>query len=95
MSPSKLHANLAMGLPVIYVGPRESNVDAAIAQEQCGISLRHGDAEGLVEFVCQCQAEPEHFAGLKRHAREAFDTRYCDLRTLPQFDRVIELVTSG
>ena len=30
MSPSKLHANLAAGLPVVYVGPQGSNVDEAI-----------------------------------------------------------------
>ena len=30
MSPSKLHANLAAGLPVVYVGPEGSNVDEAI-----------------------------------------------------------------
>ena len=30
MSPSKLHANLAAGLPVLYVGPEGSNVDEAI-----------------------------------------------------------------
>lgn len=90
MSPSKLHANLAMALPVIYFGPEESNVDAAIDRSGAGVSLRHGDAGGLVEFVKQCQQDPDRLTDLKRKAREAFDSHYCDLKTLPQFDRILE-----
>jgi len=90
MSPSKLHANLAMGLPVIYFGPERSNVDAAIERSGAGVSLRHGDATGLVAFVEACQANPAHLAELKQKARGAFDSHYCDLQTLPQFDRILE-----
>ncbi len=39
MSPSKLHANLAAGLPVLYVGPTGSNVDEAIERFGCGTQL--------------------------------------------------------
>ena len=51
MSPSKLHANLAAGLPVLYVGPAGSNVDDAILAFDCGTSLREGDVEGLLAAV--------------------------------------------
>lgn len=94
MSPSKLHSNLAMGLPIVYVGPQGSNVDEAIAQQQCGISLRHGEAEQLAEFVRRCLSDPEHHATLRRQSRAAFDAHYCDLKTLPQFDAIIEQLTT-
>src|SRR3546814_11110641 len=47
MSPSKLHANLAAGLPVLYVGPPGSNVDEAIERHDCGPSVREGDVRAV------------------------------------------------
>ena len=32
MSPSKMHGNLAMGLPILFVGPKGCNVDEAVQQ---------------------------------------------------------------
>jgi colanic acid biosynthesis glycosyl transferase WcaI len=90
MSPSKLHANLAMSLPVIYVGPRHSNVDEAIERFGCGVSLRPGDADGLAFIVRELMKNREKHADLRQRARKAFEEAYCDFRTLPQFDRVIE-----
>ena len=95
MSPSKLHANLAMRLPVIYVGPERSNVDEAIKRFGCGVSLRHGDVAGLVDFVRTLMAEPRRLAELGRRARSAFEQRYCDRHTLPQFDAVIDQLDLG
>lgn len=96
MSPSKLHANLAMHLPVVYVGPATSNVDQAIEEYACGVSLRNGDAAGLVAFVRQCLADPEQLTELRSRARRAFDSSYCDTRTLPQFDAILrELVPAA
>jgi glycosyltransferase involved in cell wall biosynthesis len=95
MSPSKLHANLAMGLPVAYVGPRGSNVDDAIARFGCGASLRHGDAQGLADYLRLLMSEPSARAAARAAARRAFDQAYCDRRTLPQFDRVLESLTAG
>lgn len=90
MSPSKLHANLAMSLPVIYVGPRHSNVDEAIERFGCGVSLRPGDSEGLAFIVRELMKNREKHAEWRQRARKAFEEAYCDFRTLPQFDRVIE-----
>lgn len=85
MSPSKLHSNLAAGLPVVYVGPTGSNVDEAIDATGCGWSLRHGDVDGLVEAVRALPA-PE----VRARARRAFEERYCDEATLPRFDAVLD-----
>jgi colanic acid biosynthesis glycosyl transferase WcaI len=90
MSPSKIHSNLAMGLPLIYVGPRRSNVDEAIGRFGCGISLRHGQDASLVDFVRSMMSVNARRAELKRCAREAFDTAYCDTAVMPRFEAVIE-----
>lgn len=89
MSPSKIHSNLAMGLPLVYVGPRTSNVDEAIARYGCGVSLRHGDTAGLVSFVRRMVAKRGERAEMRRLARRAFEESYCDLATLPRLDAVI------
>lgn len=89
MSPSKIHSNLAMGLPLAYIGPTTSNVDEAIAHFGCGISLRHGDHQGLAAFIRSLSRDPSRAADLRARARRAFETAYCDLATLPRLDAVI------
>lgn len=94
MSPSKLHSNLAMGLPIIYVGPTESNVDDAVRQFDCGVSLRHGDAAGLAAFVRGLMDDEARRQTMSDRARSAFDEAYCDTVTLKQFDGLLEAVCS-
>jgi glycosyltransferase involved in cell wall biosynthesis len=86
ISPSKLHASLAMGRPVIYIGPVGGNVDTAIQRHRVGISLRHGDVDGLVAFIRKLKADESMRADLRRRAREAFLSHYSDSRALSQFD---------
>jgi colanic acid biosynthesis glycosyl transferase WcaI len=88
MSPSKLHANLAAGLPVLYVGPTGSNVDEAIERFGCGTSLREGDVDGLVAAVRALRdgRDPE----VRKRSRAAFDEAYCDTAVLPRFDAVLD-----
>jgi hypothetical protein len=86
MSPSKLHANLAAGLPVLYVGPAGSNVDEAIVTHGAGRSLREGDVDGVVQAVRELRGDD----GARARARQAFEVAYCDDATLPAFDRVLD-----
>ncbi|MET0728434.1 MAG: glycosyltransferase family 4 protein [Acidimicrobiales bacterium] len=86
MSPSKLHANLAAGLPVVYVGPPGSNVDEAIVRFGCGESLRDGDVDGFVAAVRSLRSDP----GARSRARDAFEKAFNDEATLPQWDAVLD-----
>ena len=90
MSPSKLHSNLAAGLPVLYVGPTGSNVDEAIERFGCGTSLRNGDADGVAAAVRAVRSDPEAHAALRKAARAAFDEAYSDERALPLLDAVLD-----
>ena len=90
MSPSKLHANLAAGLPIVYVGPEGSNVDAAIARFGCGVSLRTGDGRA---WPTRCGGSATTRRGgpsCRPRARRAFEEAYCDEATLPQWDAVLD-----
>lgn len=90
MSPSKLHANLAMGLPILYVGPPASNVDEAINRFQCGKSLRHGDINGLVSAITALMNQTNHATTQSKAARLAFESAYCDRVVLPSFVQLID-----
>jgi hypothetical protein len=95
MSPSKIHANLAAGLPLIYVGGAGSNVDDAISRHGCGVSLRIGDAEGLAAYVRGMVRDPDRLRTERARARAAFEAAYCDRATLPLFDAAIEQAVRG
>jgi glycosyltransferase involved in cell wall biosynthesis len=94
ISPSKLHAYMAMSLPTLYIGPVGSNVDEAIERFDAGASLRHGDVEGIVLFINELRTRPERLQALRINARRAFDDAFCDTQTLPQFDRVLDQLLS-
>lgn len=89
MSPSKLHANLAASLPVLYIGPETCNVDEAIARFDCGLSARHGETERVTAFIQGLLDQPDQLKSLQAKARGAFDQAYNDTKVLPQFDQVI------
>jgi hypothetical protein len=86
MSPSKLHANLAARLPVLYIGPEGSNVDEAITRHGVGRSVRHGDVSGVVAAVRELASD----AAARERARAAFDAHYSDEAALPRFDELLD-----
>jgi glycosyltransferase involved in cell wall biosynthesis len=89
MSPSKLHSNLAMRLPVVYVGPEGSNVDDAIREFDCGCSVRHGDAPAVVAYLRRLMTDRGFHEAARERARQAFERAYCDTVTLPRFGAII------
>ncbi len=95
ISPSKMHANLAMGLPLLYIGPEGSNVDDAIRQFGVGASLRHGDVRGTVAFLRTLASDQHLLNEYSKRARAAFEAAYVDTRTLPMFDAVLDGISPG
>ena len=92
-SPSKLHGNLAMRLPVMFSGPVDTNVDYAINKYDCGKSLREGDVDGMIEFLEKMINDPQRHKQLCQNARNAFDLAYNDKVVLPQFQCMLDIVT--
>ncbi|MDG2206528.1 MAG: glycosyltransferase [Pirellulales bacterium] len=90
MSPSKLHASLAMGLPVVYLGPLGSSVDSAITKFDCGESIRSGDIDHFIERLEILSKSPNLIKQYSRNARIAFEKSYCDQSNLSLFDAVLD-----
>lgn len=95
MSPSKMHANLAMRLPVLYVGPEGCNVDDAIKRFGCGSSIRIGDVEGLVNQIRTLAENKDKLEAARESARRAFDESYNDQSAHARFDEVLEQVAGA
>ncbi len=94
MCPSKLHAYLASGRPVLYVGPPGGNVGAAIERFGCGVRVAQGDAGRLAGALRRAMSDSRWLKHAGRRAREAFEQSYCDEAALPQLDRVIDAAAS-
>jgi colanic acid biosynthesis glycosyl transferase WcaI len=95
MSPSKLHSNLAMRLPILYIGPAGSNVDEAIARFNCGISCRPRSADAVADFLRSLRRDRPLHELFRRQARRAFDEAYSDTAALPQFDEIFRALSGG
>ena len=95
MSPSKLHSNLAMHLPIVYVGPKASNVDDAIQRFGCGSSLTIGDPDALAAAIRELADNTKDFEHKRICSRKAFDEAYNDHATHAMFDELLSKVSKG
>ncbi|MEX2110709.1 MAG: glycosyltransferase family 4 protein [Gemmatimonadaceae bacterium] len=76
--PSKIYGVLAVGRPVLFIGPATSHVAEIVKNHRLGWSLRHGDVDGVTaalrSAVEQTPAERATVSGRARAALEqAFD----------------------
>jgi hypothetical protein len=78
MSPSKIHGYLALGKPLLYLGPAGSNVAEAIERFGCGLRADEGDAVGLAELLRRVAAGEFDYAAACRNAARAGAARYSE-----------------
>jgi colanic acid biosynthesis glycosyl transferase WcaI len=87
--PCKVYGSLALGRPVLLVGPAQCHVSDIIDAYDCGWHIRHGDADAAVTTIEQILALPTDQIAAKganaaRAAREQFNKavlckRFCDV----------------
>ena len=74
--PSKAFGLMAAGLPVIGVMSNKSEVARIIVEEQCGVVIKPGDAEGLVKAILDLYNDKSKLSIMGRNARNAIDSKY-------------------
>jgi glycosyltransferase involved in cell wall biosynthesis len=74
--PSKFYGVLAAARPVLYVGPRESEVARVIEESKCGLVIEQGDSAGLVKAIETLHADPQLAQAMGRRAREVFERTF-------------------
>jgi glycosyltransferase involved in cell wall biosynthesis len=83
--PSKIYNILAVGAPVLYVGPEASHVTDLAMQSQGKFLLhRHGDVAGVVASVLAVNAESSAFRTEGKGDRADLKTDFSKQVVLPQ-----------
>ena len=75
MSPSKMHAWLGAGKPVIYIGPEGSNVSETIRLFDCGVVV-DPSVPGSFREVSVKLSSVQAVDGLRQQSRLAWETRH-------------------
>jgi peroxiredoxin len=70
--PGKLYGAMASGRPTIFIGPDHCESADTVRHAECGLTLRPGDAAGLVEALLRLADDRELAAQMGRHGRAAF-----------------------
>lgn len=64
--PSKVYNLLAMGLPIVAIVGRDSEVAHIIREAQCGYWVENGDAETLANVLASMSKRPEELAEMAK-----------------------------
>jgi len=70
--PGKLYGVMASGRPALFVGPAHCETADTIRQADCGLTVRLGDADALVDALTGLAADPEAAARMGERGRTAF-----------------------
>lgn len=69
--PSKVYGAMAMGRPILLIGPEENHVADILAEHDIGWHVRHGDVDGAVLVLREiADATSDELAEKGRRARE-------------------------
>lgn len=87
--PSKLAGVLAVGRPVLFVGPPEGEIAHLLAHEACGQAAAPGDGRKLAETILEWQAAPDRRRQLGRNARAAYEKHFTFARALARWEEIL------
>jgi len=86
--PCKIYGAMAIGRPILYLGPRPSHIADILNQQSCGWQVRHGDVDGCLKALEAILATDQttraamgaraHAALQARYSQELLSTRFCD-----------------
>ena len=74
--PSKLYGIMAVGRPVLYVGPLQGEIPDLIRQHSLGWMVEPGDEDGLVKAIREAVEQPQLRMACGTNGRRAFKAYY-------------------
>lgn len=87
--PSKLYGIMAAGRPTIFVGDPAGETATILAQTRSGVTVRSGDAEGLVAAIRALREDSERRSRVGKAARAAFDEQYAMPLALARWEALL------
>jgi glycosyltransferase involved in cell wall biosynthesis len=88
--PSKYYVVLASGRPVLAMMNVGSEVARSVVENDCGIVVGPGDADGLRRAILRLKADRALLSRLGQNARRAFEQRYTRRRALEEYSSLLE-----
>jgi len=93
--PGKLYGAMASGRPAVFVGPAHCESADTVRQAGCGLTVRTGDADGLVEALTRLAADPEAARAMGERGRAAFLEGHERAPCCDRWAQAITAVASG
>lgn len=94
--PSKVYGAMAVGRPIVLIGPRASHVGDLIDAHRAGWCLEHGDVDAAVRCFRAIAATPaEELAAMGRRARAAVRQELSREHLCGAFVDVVERTLAG
>jgi glycosyltransferase involved in cell wall biosynthesis len=89
--PSKVYGALAVGKPILLLGPLESHVGDLLREADIGWQVDHGDVEGATELLRRLLHAPaEQLAERGVRGRDLVRTKFSKKRLCGDFCDVVE-----
>lgn len=89
--PCKIYGAMAVGRPVLSLGPRHSHAGDIVTLERIGMTCEHGDVEGLVANIQQLLQIPRaELEAMGQRAQKAIEQRYSRQHALAAVCDLIE-----
>jgi colanic acid biosynthesis glycosyl transferase WcaI len=86
--PCKIYGAMAVGRPILYLGPKPSHVSDLLDEHDIGLHVSHGDVEGAISAIRALRAlAPDKREGMGKTAQRVMSerlsqkilcTRFCD-----------------
>jgi putative colanic acid biosynthesis glycosyltransferase WcaI len=89
--PCKIYGAMAIGRPILFIGPRPSHVADIFDGHQIGWQMNHGDSAAVVTLLRQIAATPAHeLAAMGVRARTAIRQQFSTRHLCEQFCGILE-----
>jgi glycosyltransferase involved in cell wall biosynthesis len=89
--PCKIYGALAVGRPILTVGPRPCHVSDILDEFDVGWQIEHGDVDGAVARIeWLLSADGETLAEIGRHAQQAVSSKFSRSVLCRKFCDVLE-----
>ncbi len=95
LEPSKLYGILAVGRPFAYVGPAATEADLAAAESGAGVSLRHGDVDGLVGWIEAQRSAPDRGRAVGARGQAWLRERRTRAGAVAAYDAILRACARG
>lgn len=75
IAPSKIYGIMAVGSPIVYVGP-ESDISLTVEKFNCGFIARNGSVDEFIERIKEFYHNEELRTEMGKNARSGFEEEY-------------------